>query len=135
MLVQVAKLAMLSLTAVFRDILPGYRIRLPTDKELAMPVSKDVKRVRDHESALLSQYQAFLKGLLRGAQGHRGMPVARAAVKCMATLLQSRFTFNFASDLLQASQGRSCHSTLSLPSLLRCIVVFKFFIKRHWVAI
>ena len=55
---QVARLAMLSLAAVFKDILPGYRIRAPTEKELAMPVSKDVKRLRDHESALLRAYQA-----------------------------------------------------------------------------
>lgn len=48
---------MLSLAAVFKDILPGYKIRAPTDKELAMAVSKDVKRLRDHESALLRAYQ------------------------------------------------------------------------------
>ena len=37
--VQVARLAMLTLLAVFRDVLPGYRIRPPTDKELEMSVS------------------------------------------------------------------------------------------------
>ena len=55
---QVARLAMVSQAAVFRDIAPGYRVRLPTDKELAMPVSKDVRRLRDHEAALLRAYQA-----------------------------------------------------------------------------
>lgn len=54
---QVARLAMLSLAAVFKDVLPGYRVRLPTEKELAMPISKDVKKVRDYESALLRSYQ------------------------------------------------------------------------------
>ena len=48
---------MLSLLAVFKDVLPGYRIRLPTEKELAMPVSKDVKRTRDYEATLLRLYQ------------------------------------------------------------------------------
>lgn len=48
---------MLSLAAVFKDILPGYRVRLPTEKELAMPVSKEVKKMRDYESALLRSYQ------------------------------------------------------------------------------
>ncbi|XP_031375664.1 nucleolar complex-associated protein 3-like [Punica granatum] len=37
-------LGLLSLSAVFKDIIPGYRIRLPTEKELEMKVSKDVKR-------------------------------------------------------------------------------------------
>ncbi len=48
---------MLSLAAVFKDILPGYHVRLPTEKELAMPVSKEVKKVRDYEGALLRSYQ------------------------------------------------------------------------------
>ena len=48
---------MVSLAAVFKDILPGYRIRPPTDKEKAMSVSKEVRKLREHESSLLSQYQ------------------------------------------------------------------------------
>ena len=54
---QVRRLAQLSLLAVMRDIVPGYRVRLPTEKELAVPVSKDVQRVRDYESTLLRLYQ------------------------------------------------------------------------------
>jgi nucleolar complex protein 3 len=57
---QIVRLAMLSLLAVFRDVLPGYRIRLPTEKELAMPVSKDVKRTRDYEATLLRLYEVQL---------------------------------------------------------------------------
>lgn len=51
---------MLSLAAVFKDILPGYRIRPPTEKERAMPVSKDVRKLRDYEGLLLSQYQVTM---------------------------------------------------------------------------
>ena len=54
---QVARLAMLSLLAVFKDILPGYRIRLPTEKELEIPVSKEVKQTRDYESMQVRFYQ------------------------------------------------------------------------------
>lgn len=35
----VARLVVLSCVAVYRDLLPGYRIRLPTDKELEVKVS------------------------------------------------------------------------------------------------
>lgn len=62
--VQVARLAMLSLAAVFKDILPGYKIRPPTEKELAMVVSKDVKKLRDHESGLLRAYQASFHSIV-----------------------------------------------------------------------
>ncbi len=34
------KLALLSACAVFKDIIPGYRIRLPTPQELAVKVSE-----------------------------------------------------------------------------------------------
>jgi len=54
---QVRRLAQLSLLAVMRDIVPGYRVRLPTEKELLVPVSKDVQCVRDYESTLLRLYQ------------------------------------------------------------------------------
>ena len=57
---QIVRLSMLSLLAVFKDVLPGYRIRLPTEKELAMPVSKDVKRTRDYEATLLRLYQVHV---------------------------------------------------------------------------
>ena len=53
----VRRLAQLSLLAVLRDIMPGYRIRLPSEKELSMPVSKDVRKVRDYETTLLKLYQ------------------------------------------------------------------------------
>lgn len=56
-------LATLSLLAVFRDVAPSYRIRLPTDKELTVRVSKEVQRTRDYERSLLGAYQAYLKHL------------------------------------------------------------------------
>ena len=58
---QTARLASLSLLAVFRDVLPGYRIRLPTEKEQEMAVSKEIKRLRDYESTLLRCYQVLFK--------------------------------------------------------------------------
>lgn len=43
---------------VYKDLAPGYRIRPPTEKELEMAVSKEVRATRDYE-------HAFLKGVLR----------------------------------------------------------------------
>lgn len=54
---KVQNLAMLSLLAVFRDVLPSYRIRLPTEKELEQKVSKEVQKTRDYERCMLSAYQ------------------------------------------------------------------------------
>lgn len=54
---RVCHLALLSQYAVFKDIIPGYRIRVPTASEMATKVSKEVHRVRAQEAALLRAYQ------------------------------------------------------------------------------
>ncbi|KAE8679218.1 tetratricopeptide repeat-containing family protein [Hibiscus syriacus] len=56
----IVKLGLLSLLAVFKDSSPGYRIRLPTEKELEMKVSKEVKKMWFYESTLLSVYKGTL---------------------------------------------------------------------------
>jgi nucleolar complex protein 3 len=57
----IAKLAMISQAMVFADILPDYRIRLPTEKEKEMKVSKEVAQQRAFEAAMLGGYQRFLQ--------------------------------------------------------------------------
>jgi len=42
--VTVRKYAMISLLEIFKDIIPGYYIRLPTDKEKHQKVSVDLER-------------------------------------------------------------------------------------------
>lgn len=54
---RVRHFAMLSQYAVFKDIIPSYRIRIPTTAEMATKVSKEVQRVRSKEAALLKAYQ------------------------------------------------------------------------------
>lgn len=56
---RVCHLALLSQYAVFKDIIPGYRIRVPTAAEMATKVSKDVHRMRTQEAALLRAYQVW----------------------------------------------------------------------------
>ena len=65
----VSKLAMVSLTMVFKDIIPGYRIRPLSEKEKSTTVSKEVKQVRNFEQGLLANYQAFLQHLYKRIKG------------------------------------------------------------------
>ncbi|KAL3801705.1 hypothetical protein ACHAW5_010045 [Stephanodiscus triporus] len=60
-----ARLALLSLLAIFQDILPAYRLRLPTESELSVRVSKETKATWDHERRLLQSYQRYLQLLER----------------------------------------------------------------------
>ncbi|CAN6931672.1 unnamed protein product [Brassica oleracea] len=53
---KIVKLGLLSVLAVFKDIIPG----LPTEKELEMKVSKAVKKTRFYESTLLKAYKVCI---------------------------------------------------------------------------
>lgn len=69
----IRKLAILSQVTVFKDIIPGYRIRSLTDQEKSEKVGQAVARLREWEQGLVRIYQKFLqlleseiKGRLRG---------------------------------------------------------------------
>ncbi|PIN10371.1 Protein involved in the nuclear export of pre-ribosome [Handroanthus impetiginosus] len=92
-------LGLKSLLAVFKDIIPGYRIRLPTEKEQEMKVSKAVKKMRFYESTLLSAYKAYVQKLV--SLQHQAV-YKRVAVRCLCTLLAAVPHFNFRDSLLAA---------------------------------
>ncbi|KAI3810088.1 hypothetical protein L1987_19696 [Smallanthus sonchifolius] len=92
-------LGLKSLLAVFKDIIPGNRIRLPTEKELAMVVSKDVKKTRFYESTLLTVYKAYLQKLM---SLEKVSSFKRVAIRCICTLLDANPRFNFRDSLLKA---------------------------------
>ena len=97
-----ARLAILSLLALFQDILPSYRIRLPTAEEMAVKVSKETKKTWDHEKQLLNHYQQYLKLLRTTWEGDSQSPDS-LAVTCMVAmceLLKKAPHFNFRSTIL-----------------------------------
>ncbi|KAI5067225.1 hypothetical protein GOP47_0017753 [Adiantum capillus-veneris] len=118
----VSSMAMLSLLAVFKDIVPGYRIRLPTQKELEMQVSKEVKKLRDFETKLLKCYQRYVQFLIKSTKS--GL-LRKAATRCVSGLLEAIPHFNFRDSLLSATipsmnsadsdcRKMSCHAVRSL---------------------
>ncbi|KAI3982944.1 hypothetical protein MKX01_010427 [Papaver californicum] len=95
----IVKLGLLSLLAVFKDIIPGYRIRLPTEKELEMNVSKEVKKMRFYESTLLTSYKVYLQRLI---VLQKQSSFKHVAVRCICSLLDAVPHFNFRENLLTA---------------------------------
>jgi nucleolar complex protein 3 len=53
--------ALLSLTAVYVDVLPGYRIRALTDKEKEEKVNQETSRRREYEQGLVDVYRTHLE--------------------------------------------------------------------------
>lgn len=105
----VQKLAMVSVMRVLVDIIPGYRIRLPTEKELAMPVTKDVRKLREYEGNLLASYKRFVQLLAAAGATVKGAPqdeaarsVAVTAARCLCELMKSVPHFNHRDELIDA---------------------------------
>ncbi|KAI8914260.1 nucleolar complex-associated protein-domain-containing protein [Gorgonomyces haynaldii] len=99
---EVVSLALLTLLAVFKDIIPGYRIRKRTDKEEQVQISKEVKKLRNFEDGLLSNYQQYLQKLEELSRAKTQPILADLSVKCMADLLKSATHFNFRLNLITA---------------------------------
>ncbi|KAI0721691.1 nucleolar complex-associated protein 3 [Cerioporus squamosus] len=98
--VVIRKLTMLSQLAVFKDIIPGYRIRALTDKEKAEKVSQMVQRTRDWEQGLVGVYQTYLRSL--EAELKAKSELAESALHCMCTLLVEVTHFNFRVNLISS---------------------------------
>lgn len=99
-------LALMTQMAVYKDIIPGYRIRPLTEEEQKEKNSKDIRLLRQFEQSLVSGYQHYVKELNRIARlGVRGKPDAQSisniAYTCACTLLTAVPHFNFRSELLK----------------------------------
>ncbi|KAK0630779.1 nucleolar complex-associated protein 3 [Bombardia bombarda] len=105
-LVAIQKLCLVTQMAVYKDLIPGYRIRPATD-DAKEKLSKDVKRVRVYEQSLVSGYQEYLKTLAKYASARPvgydrpGNKISSIAITCACTLLNSVPHFNFRTDLLK----------------------------------
>ncbi|KAG0634804.1 nucleolar complex-associated protein-domain-containing protein [Tuber brumale] len=105
--VQVRMLAIGTMLAVYKGLIPGYRIRALSEEEMKAKVTKEVRKVRGFEQALVSGYSGFVKllgGLARAARGGSDkdtIDLAKFAVNCACGLLVAVPHFNFRTELLK----------------------------------
>lgn len=103
----VTKLGLVTQMAVYKDIIPGYRIRPASEDELKTKLSKEVRKLRDFEQSIVGGYQKYVKELARIAALTENPSAAgqgtlsSVAISCAGNLLTSVPHFNFRSDLLQ----------------------------------
>ncbi|KDQ18509.1 hypothetical protein BOTBODRAFT_63430 [Botryobasidium botryosum FD-172 SS1] len=100
----IRQLAFLSQLAVFKDVIPGYRIRPLTDKEKAVKVSQMVMRTREWEQGLVGVYQSYLKTLESEIKGLGELTTI--AYKCLCSLLTSVTHFNFRLNIMSTIVAR-----------------------------
>ena len=102
----VKKLALATQLTVYKDVIPGYRIRPLSEEDMQNKVSKEVRTLRNFEQAMVSGYQQYLRELSYYAkdskpgavEGKRSL--ATVAITCACDLLTSVPHFNFRSELL-----------------------------------
>ena len=106
-LASIRKLAILTQMGVYKDVIPGYRIRPASEDPAVEKLSKDVKKLRVYEQALVTGYQTYLKTLAHYAsippvKGEKpSKRISSIAITCACTLLNAVPHFNFRSDLLR----------------------------------
>mmetsp|Transcript_65472 Transcript_65472/g.142794 ORF Transcript_65472/g.142794 Transcript_65472/m.142794 type:complete len:706 (-) Transcript_65472:60-2177(-) len=93
--VRTRQMALLSAVAVFRDLVPTYRIREPTAKEKTMPKTKGVLMVEKFELTLLQKYKRLLPALEAAMKLE---PVAIAPA--LAALVKAASEFNYRQRLI-----------------------------------
>ncbi|KAL4265268.1 Nucleolar complex-associated protein 3 [Pleurotus pulmonarius] len=96
----IRKLAILSQLAVFKDIIPGYRIRSLTDKEKAEKVGQMVARTREWEQGLVGVYQTYLQSLETELKARNDL--SAVALQCMCALLVDVTHFNFRVNIMNS---------------------------------
>ncbi|WWC91753.1 uncharacterized protein L201_006700 [Kwoniella dendrophila CBS 6074] len=97
-------LAFLSQLAVFKDLIPGYRIRELTELEQAEKVRDEVKRLREGEKLLVKSYKGYLKMLEQEIK--RRSPLASLSLRCMCELLVGVTHFNFSENIMGVLVGK-----------------------------
>lgn len=118
----VKHVTLLSLVPLFKDLIPGYRIRPLTDIEKKEKVSKDVRKLREFEETLVVNYKEYISSLEYYAKrGRSAKPdsengaLATAAVLASCELLESVPHFNFRTELIQIIVDKLSRKTIDKP--------------------
>lgn len=102
----IKRLGLATQLAVFKDVIPGYRIRPISDLDSTEKISKEVRRLRSFEQALVGSYQAYVKELAKRAKvvkdsSEASESTAQVAISCACALLLAVPHFNFRSEILK----------------------------------
>lgn len=108
----IKKLALATQLAVYKDVIPGYRIRPLSEEDMEVKVSKEVRKIRAYEQALVGGYQTYIRDLAKLANSGKrwtakdgGPTLASVATSCACELLKAVPHFNFRGELLKILVG------------------------------
>ncbi|KAF2456290.1 nuclear export protein Noc3 [Lineolata rhizophorae] len=105
----VKKLELAARMAVFKDVIPGYRIRPLEDDDAQGKLSKEVRKQRIFEQALIGSYKEYVEELAKHAKGGRkpdNPGLVSVAIACACGLLEAVPHFNFRGEVLKILVGK-----------------------------
>lgn len=114
----ITKLGLATQLAIYKDIIPGYRIRPLTEEDLRTKLSKDVRKLRNFEQAIVGGYQQYIKELTRisnltkNKDSSEAAGLVKVAISCACNLLNAVPHFNFRTELLKIIIGKLSARTL-----------------------
>lgn len=121
----IKKLGLATQLAVYKDVIPGYRIRPMAEIDQTEKVSKDVRRLRAFEQSLVSSYQTYIKHLATCAKVRQreisdpALSVKQVAIACTCALLVAVPHFNFRGELLKILVGKLSTNKID-PDFVKC---------------
>lgn len=109
----IKKLALATQLAIYKDIIPGYRIRPLSEEDMETKVSKEVRQLRAYEQALVGAYHTYIQELAKLAQSGKGgrskdgeLSLGSVAISCACALLVAVPHFNFRGELVKILVGK-----------------------------
>lgn len=131
----IKKLGLATQLAVYKDVIPGYRIRPIAEIDQTEKVSKDVRRLRAFEQYLVSSYQAYIKDLATCAKSRSegasdaASSVKQVAIACTCALLIAVPHFNFRGELLKIVVGKLSTNKIDADFVKCCETLETLFLK------
>ena len=101
----IKKLNLATQLAVYKDLIPGYRIRNYSEEEMRAKASKEVRQTRQYEQALVTGYQRYVGELASCLKSQENLEnttsLKQVALNCVCSLLLAVPHFNFRTELLK----------------------------------
>ncbi|RSM04663.1 hypothetical protein CEP52_006673 [Fusarium oligoseptatum] len=132
-IIAIQMLALVTQMSVYKDVIPGYRIRPANEDAPREKLSKEVRTLRQYEQALVSGYQAYIKELARCSKleikaARGGQSLANVAITCACTLLTSVPHFNFRADLIKILVNKLSRRKIGQDGV-KCLQAFETLFK------
>ncbi|GAB5370700.1 hypothetical protein AAMO2058_001515700 [Amorphochlora amoebiformis] len=129
--VKIKKLALLTQVEIMSDLIPGYKIVLPSPQELNKTVNKQLTKERKYEGVLLGQYSRLVKFLNNKAKAMRNKQFNRCGiwmcvVRSLGRLLHRAHLFNLRKDIINATIPLLNHPNAQVRQIILESVVTLF---------